>query len=108
MNNLITLEVTGNAMVPTISEGAVINVDMGQTPRANGKDIGVFNVNDHLHVARYTRYGSQLILIHENAAHAVVPAAYVEILGKVVQNEENHSAENTMAFGNKSNIKNIS
>lgn len=96
--SIICFEVAGKAMEPTIKEGSVISVDTDMTPAANGKDIGVFIANDNVHVARYTRYGSRMILLHENAPHSVVPAAYVEILGKVVVNEENHSAANTMAF----------
>ncbi|MBY0124487.1 hypothetical protein, partial [Bacillus sp. S/N-304-OC-R1] len=76
----------------------VITVDTVQVPASNGNDIGVFIINDSLHVARYTRYGSQYILLHENAAHAVVSAYQVEILGKVVKIENDHSAGNTMAI----------
>lgn len=98
MSNLIAFEVEGNAMAPIIIAGQTIQVDPNEIPAANGKDIGVFIVNDQLHVAKYTRYGSQLILIHESARHAVVSAAYVEILGKVVENKNDHSAGNTMVM----------
>ncbi|MED3553987.1 helix-turn-helix transcriptional regulator [Cytobacillus praedii] len=98
MSNLIAFEVEGNAMEPIIQEGNVVCVDPNQIPVANGKDIGVFIIGDSLHVAKYTSYGARFIMIHENAPHSVVSAASVEILGKVVRNEENHSAGNTMAI----------
>lgn len=104
MDNLIAFEVIGNAMAPSIPEGEIVHVNPDIVPISNGKDIGVFIIGDSLHVARYTRYGSKFILLHENAPHSVVPVANVEILGKVIEsetfpiNEENHSAGNTAVF----------
>lgn len=98
MSHLISFEVEGNAMEPTIKPGDVVHVDSNTMPAANGKEIGVFIINDNLHLAKHTVYGNQLILIHDNDRHAVVPFSNVEFLGKVVEIKNDHSAGNTLAI----------
>ncbi|MGG3988409.1 S24 family peptidase [Bacillus smithii] len=98
-----TLEVEGNAMEPTILEGDILEVDPLQEPKSNGKDLAVLKVHDKYHVCRFTRFGRQILMLHDNAPIVVVRREHVEIVGKVVGgtfiNKENHSAGNTMAFG---------
>jgi len=99
MNNLLTLEVTGNSMEPSVKNGDIVYVNPDIMPAANGKDMAVFIVNDEkLHICCYTRHGSQLILLHENGRHGVVRDYQVEIMGKVVEIEKNHIAGNDMAL----------
>lgn len=104
MTNLLGLEVQGTAMEPTIFEGDTVWVDPNQMPRSNGKDIAALIVNDEKFICKFTRYGSQYILMFEDAPITVVRIEEVEMLGKVVgygvgtQKKENHSAANTMAF----------
>lgn len=101
--NLFALEVTGDAMAPAILEGDELWIDAKQQPRSNGKELAVLKINGINHICRFTRFGHQIIMIHDNAPIAVVRKENVEIVGKVVGgtfgNEKNHSVCGTMAFG---------
>lgn len=98
MPSLFALEVTGSAMEPTILEGDELWVDAKQMPRSNGTDLAVLKIGEEHHVCRFTRFGSQIIMIHDNAPIAVVRGENVRIVGKVVggtYTTKNRSAANT-------------
>ena len=101
--SLFALEVTGSAMEPNILEGDELWVDAKQMPKSNGTDLAVLKIESKYHVCRFTRFGQQIIMSHDNAPIAVVRGENVKVIGKVVGgtsvNKENHSAVNTAAFG---------
>lgn len=96
--NCFGLEVVGDAMAPGILEGDILYVDRQQKPKGNAQEIAVLKIDEEYHVCKFTKYGNQYLLIHDNAPISTVAAARVEVVGKVVGgdivtvNEENHSA----------------
>lgn len=96
--NEINLQVTGDAMAPEILEEDILTVDQNEMPKPNGKDLAVFTFNGEKVVCRYTKYGSQYLLLFANAPISVVNSDRAEILGKVVLIKENHLAGNKMDF----------
>lgn len=108
MQRLIGLEVTGGAMEPTLLEGDVIYIDQSIKPHSNAKDVAVLKVRENYHVCKFTVYGSQLLMIHDNAPIKVVNLKDVEIVGKVIEvafepeivlgREESHIAGNDVAL----------
>ena len=98
LNNELKLEVTGDAMAPGILEDDVLMVDQKEMPEPNGKDLAVFTISGEQVVCRYTKYGSQYLLLFDNAPISVVSGDRAEILGKVVLIQESHLAGNKMAL----------
>lgn len=104
LSNCFALEVVGDAMAPSILEEDILYVDPHQKPKANAQDIAVLQIRENYHVCRFTRYGNQLMLLHENAATLTVRVKDVVVIGKVVggsftpKNEENQLAANELAF----------
>jgi SOS-response transcriptional repressor LexA len=102
--NCFGLEVTGDGMAPGILEEDVVYVDPSQKPRGNAQDIAVLKINEAYHICRFTRYGNQILMLHDNAPSVTVRAENVEVIGKVVGgsftsiNEENQPAANRLAF----------
>lgn len=84
MSRIIGLEVTGEAMEPILLEGDVIYIDKGTKPRSNADDLAVLKVKGNYHVCRFTVYGSQILMLHDNAPLKVVKIEDVEIVGKVI------------------------
>lgn len=105
---VISLEVTGEAMEPTLLEGDVLYIDPDIKPRSNAKDIGLLKIKGNYHVCRFTVYGLYILMIHDNAPLKVVRIEDVEIVGKVMSGSyeiklpkemtESPSATNTEAF----------
>lgn len=96
-NNIFVLEVEGDAMAPNVLEGDLLTVDMADKPKSNGKDLSILIVDGKLHVCRYTRFGKQILMIHDNAPIIAVANDKVEVLGKVIEQKENLSAGHTKA-----------
>ncbi|WP_336883824.1 S24 family peptidase [Priestia koreensis] len=81
---LIGYEVIGSEMEPSMIDGDMVWVDFSEEPEANAQDIALIEVDGQSHVCRYTFYGQQVLMIHDNGPISVVKRDRVTILGKIV------------------------
>lgn len=84
MTNLFSLEVESSNM-NAILEGDEVIVDPNTAPRGNGKELGVFRVNNGENfISKFTRYGNRILFLAENGQIQIAKTVDVEVVGKVV------------------------
>ncbi len=102
---IFSLAVIGEAMAPNIVDGDEVVVNPSERPKGNGKDIAVLKKGGTNHICRYTNFGDQVLLIHDNGPIIPIKKDQIEVLGKVIDgdyitlNEKNHYAGNEVALG---------
>lgn len=83
MKKLFSLEVTESNM-EEILQGDEVIVDGNAVPEGNGRDIGVFLINDEYYISKFTRYGNQVIMLQKNGRICVIRSVNLKVVGKVV------------------------
>lgn len=83
MKKLFALEVSESNMAGILPGDEVI-VDPNEQPKGNGRDIGVFRINNSSFISKFTRMGHQIILLPENGPFQVIRTQDFEVIGKVI------------------------